>query len=54
MGFKKNNELREKLKLVKTENPTIIKDLPTNFDARTQWPKCIQPVRDQGNCKLYL
>uniref|UniRef100_A0A1I8I7B0 Cathepsin B-like cysteine proteinase n=1 Tax=Macrostomum lignano TaxID=282301 RepID=A0A1I8I7B0_9PLAT len=29
-----------------------IGDLPTEFDARTQWPKCptIQEVRDQSNC----
>lgn len=27
-------------------------DLPTNFDARTNWPDCptIQEIRDQGSC----
>ena len=31
---------------------TVIKELPTNFDARTQWPNCpsIAEVRDQGSC----
>ena len=23
---------------------------PTDFDCRTQWPKCVFPVRDQGSC----
>ena len=29
-----------------------VKDLPDNFDARTQWPNCasIGEVRDQGSC----
>jgi len=29
-----------------------VKDIPDNFDARTQWPNCpsIQEVRDQGSC----
>jgi cathepsin B len=26
------------------------KDLPESFDARTQWPQLIHPVRDQGGC----
>lgn len=28
------------------------KDLPTNFDARTNWPSCptVGEVRDQGSC----
>jgi cathepsin B len=24
--------------------------IPESFDSRTQWPKCIHPIRDQGNC----
>eukprot|EP00762_Andalucia_godoyi_P002432 ANDGO_02713.mRNA.1 Cathepsin B-like cysteine proteinase 5 len=24
--------------------------VPTNFDARTQWPNCIHPIRDQQQC----
>jgi len=24
--------------------------LPKEFDSRTQWPKCIHAIRDQGNC----
>eukprot|EP01089_Gocevia_fonbrunei_P000568 TRINITY_DN1057_c0_g1_i1.p1 TRINITY_DN1057_c0_g1~~TRINITY_DN1057_c0_g1_i1.p1 ORF type:complete len:339 (+),score=73.96 TRINITY_DN1057_c0_g1_i1:42-1019(+) len=27
-----------------------IKDLPTHFDARTQWPHCVHPVLNQGDC----
>ena len=25
-------------------------DAPVNFDARTQWPNCVHPVRDQSHC----
>jgi len=25
-------------------------DLPTEFDARVKWPKCILPIRDQQHC----
>lgn len=27
-------------------------ELPTNFDSRTNWPKCptIREIRDQGSC----
>lgn len=28
----------------------IDQNLPTNFDSRTQWPKYIHPIRDQGKC----
>jgi cathepsin B len=33
-------------------NHEIPNDLPTNFDARDQWPNCpsIKEVRDQGSC----
>ena len=24
--------------------------IPENFDARVQWPTCIKPIRNQGNC----
>lgn len=29
-----------------------LKDLPTTFDSRTQWPNCptLKEVRDQGAC----
>ena len=23
---------------------------PTSFDSRTQWPTCVHPIRDQGQC----
>jgi len=25
-------------------------NIPTSFDARAQWPPCISPIRDQGDC----
>jgi cathepsin B len=27
-----------------------IQSLPASFDARRQWPSCVMPIRDQGNC----
>jgi cathepsin B len=27
-----------------------VEDLPAEFDARTQWPQYIHPIRDQGQC----
>jgi len=37
---------------LKTNFRVAVKDLPTNFDARTQWTNCptLKEVRDQGNC----
>jgi len=39
-------------KLMKPIEHEVPKDLPDNFDARTQWPNCasIKEVRDQGSC----
>jgi cathepsin B len=28
----------------------VREDFPESFDGRTQWPDCIHPIRDQGNC----
>ena len=28
--------------------------LPEEFDARTQWPKCVQVVRDQQACGMKI
>lgn len=25
-------------------------DVPTAFDSRKQWPKCIHPIRNQEHC----
>ena len=30
--------------------PSFNGTMPLNFDLRKKWPKCITPVRDQGNC----
>jgi len=48
MGLKQSPEWM-RLPLSKLEP---LKDLPTNFDSREQWPKCdsIREVRDQSNC----
>jgi len=27
-----------------------LKSIPSNFDARDQWPKCIHPIRNQQQC----
>jgi len=36
---------------VPVESPLLSSmDLPDSFDARTQWPNCIHPVRTQGDC----
>ncbi|KAL3891627.1 hypothetical protein ACJMK2_003880 [Sinanodonta woodiana] len=34
------------------KNIEPLRDLPANFDARTQWPNCptVKEVRDQGDC----
>jgi len=39
----------KKLQILYHDN---VKDLPEEFDSRTEWPKCptIKEVRDQGNC----
>jgi len=39
------------MKLKKTVN-TVASNIPTEFDARTAWPKCesIGEIRDQSNC----
>ncbi|KAG2374145.1 hypothetical protein C9374_010982 [Naegleria lovaniensis] len=26
------------------------RNIPETFDSRVQWPSCIHPIRDQGNC----
>jgi len=34
-----------------THTPVLDYDnVPTSFDCRTQWPKFIHPIRDQGQC----
>jgi len=37
-------------KYFKLDTVSDLKDLPTDFDARKQWPNCIHPIRDQGHC----
>lgn len=38
-------------RLPKREYPAELKaNLPKSFDARTNWPVCFPPVRDQGQC----
>eukprot|EP00691_Histiona_aroides_P000223 EC849057.1.p2 GENE.EC849057.1~~EC849057.1.p2 ORF type:complete len:68 (+),score=10.69 EC849057.1:204-407(+) len=31
-----------------------LKAIADTFDARTQWPKCSHPIRDQQQCGLLL
>jgi hypothetical protein len=28
----------------------LLQALPTDFDSRKQWPKCVTPIQNQGNC----
>lgn len=28
----------------------VLRDVPASFDARTQWPGCVHPIRDQAQC----
>jgi len=32
------------------DNTEIVGDIPAEFDARKEWPNCIHPIRDQGQC----
>ena len=32
------------------EKPKFLSGLPTNFDSRTQWPKCVHGILNQGQC----
>jgi len=32
------------------KNVTPRNDVPENFDSRTQWPGCVHPIMDQGQC----
>ena len=34
----------------KIENGIENSSLPATFDARTQWPTCVHPIRDQASC----
>lgn len=40
-----HNETAESLMAVRSSA-----QIPTSFDARTQWPNCVFAVRNQGNC----
>jgi len=45
MGTEKDKETTEPtLKIINRQ------DFPTQFDSRVQWPGCIHPVLDQGDC----
>ncbi|GFR67278.1 cathepsin B [Elysia marginata] len=52
-NIEKNGEIiRRKLPVKEFEIKIKAKDLPENFDPRTQWPNCpsLKEVRDQGDC----
>lgn len=44
--------IRKKMSVKEFETKINEKDLPENFDPRTQWPNCpsLKEVRDQGDC----
>jgi len=29
---------------------SVAQGVPASFDARTKWPSCVMPIRDQGSC----
>jgi len=33
-----------------TKEWAVLPPIPASFDARTQWPDCISPIRDQESC----
>lgn len=45
-GLMGNPEEEAKMPQQPREQKPIRGDLPTSFDARTKWPKCIHPIRD--------
>jgi len=55
LGYRINTTARE---LIKKQIPNLHKSrsshpvflLPSTFDARTKWPQCLHPIRNQGNC----
>lgn len=46
-GFKSTKKLN-----YRAQQPNRLQDLPTSFDAATNWPRCpsISVIRDQGSC----
>lgn len=49
----KNYPRRERIPeavLATMERPST-SSIPDSFDARTAWPECAKPIRDQGHCK---
>ena len=37
-------------KEIATDDEDELRDLPTDFDGRKKWPKCIHPIRIQSHC----
>ena len=44
--------LKSPSKLLPVRNIEPLKDIPSEFDSRTQWPDCVTigDIRDQGDC----
>jgi len=40
----------QQLEIIKYHQANNAKQVPTEFDSRKQWPKCIHPIRDQAKC----
>ena len=36
--------------MIEFDYDNLVSEVPTSFDARTEWPDCIHPIRDQGHC----
>lgn len=51
LGFQKDTKLRDKyISLVQKNRKEKFEDVPSQFDARIQWPSCIHSVLNQGDC----
>jgi len=42
--------LRSYQPLAVESNASALRDIPNSFDARSQWPSCKRPIRDQAQC----
>jgi len=50
LGFEVDSDMREKFGSFFHFSNDITADIPTSFDSRNQWPTCIHPVLNQGDC----
>jgi len=49
LGFEPDQKIRDNSQIIKEKTSPRV-SVPSSFDARTQWPGCVHPVRNQGQC----